>query len=121
MSLKFGPGVRLRSHREFAAAQHRGRRIATRYLTVLVSPNRTGRDRLGIIASRRLGGAIVRNRAKRRIRELFRQQQPQGAAPHSATFDVVVIPRREFLTAPFDVIRADFHLALGRARGGRAS
>jgi ribonuclease P protein component len=82
-------------------------------MTVLGQPNRGPCDRLGIIASRRLGGAVVRNRAKRRLREVFRRQRD---APARVTLDVVVIPRRELLTASFPSVEAEFRAALGRLR-----
>jgi ribonuclease P protein component len=86
-------------------------------MTFLAQPNDASRDRLGIIASRRLGGAVLRNRAKRRIRELFRQRQATPA--DSGTFDVVIIPRREFIDAPFAVLRTELENALRRIRTRR--
>ncbi len=86
-------------------------------MTLLGQPNRGDHDRLGIIASRRLGGAVVRNRAKRRLRELFRRQRSDGAT--AGPLDVVVIPRRELLIAPFPAIEADFRAGLRRLRGLR--
>jgi len=85
--------------------------VATRYLTLLGRPNELGRDRLGIIASRKLGGAVVRNRAKRRIREVFRRA---AAAPAPEGFDLVVIPRRDLVDAPFAALTADFDSARRR-------
>jgi ribonuclease P protein component len=115
MSLRFGSGVRLRTRAQFTVVQDTGRRVATRYVTVLAVPNSLDCDRLGVIASRRLGGAVVRNRAKRRIRELFRQQEPDRAAERQVRpLDLVVIPRREFVDAPFSVIELDFRSALMR-------
>ena len=78
MSSRFRPAVRLTSRVEFRAVQQRGRRVAARYVTLLGRPNDRGCDRLGIIASREVGGAVVRNRAKRRLREMFRHA---GAGP----------------------------------------
>ena len=49
-----------------------------------------------------LGGAVVRNRAKRLTRELFRHQKP------AASLDVIVVPRREFLDAPYPVSKREF-------------
>ena len=54
-----------------------GARAAGRWLVVFGRPT-TGDEpaRLGVTASRRVGGAVVRNRCKRRIRELYRLHQP---------------------------------------------
>ena len=52
--------------------------------------------RLGIAATKKLGGAVVRNRAKRLIREVFRRNK---IAPG---FDVVVVPKRELLDTVWD-------------------
>src|SRR5690606_35848195 len=115
MSQRLGPDVRLRARSEFTLVQKHGRRAAAKYMTVLALPNSLDCDRLGIIASRRLGGAVTRNRAKRRIRALFRQDEPDTVQSRGLTpFDLVIIPRRELVTASFDSLRSDFHAALGR-------
>jgi ribonuclease P protein component len=118
MSQHLGRHVRLRTRAEFSAVQDRGRRVATGYLTVLGLSNARDCDRLGLIASRRLGGAVRRNRAKRRVRELFRVEQPDQPKG-AAGFDFVVIPKREFIEAPFAVLQADFRAAMRRLRGTR--
>lgn len=120
MSFTFGRGVRVRTRDEFAAVKQSGRRVTTRYLTLVACPNAGAADRLGIIASRRLGGAVTRNRAKRRIREIFRRQEPAGAAARGdRPLDVVVIPRREVIDAPIAVLEAEFRAALKRLRVAR--
>jgi ribonuclease P protein component len=104
------------------AVQERGRRVAARYLTMLALPNTLNRHRLGIVASRRLGGAVVRNRVKRRFREVFRHMEP--GSPDAAAkqgLDLVVIARREAAAAPMQQLEADFRAALGRLVAGRRS
>ena len=119
MSLTFGRPVRLRARAEFTVVQETGRRVATPYVTLLGLGNTLDRDRLGIIASRRLGGAVVRNRAKRRLRELFRQTEPDQAAARGARcMDVVAIPRRELIRATHTALQSVFQNALDRLRRG---
>jgi ribonuclease P protein component len=119
MPVRFGPAVRLRSRGQFTAVQQHGRRVAARYLTVLGRPNAVGHDRLGLVASRRLGGAVVRNRAKRRLRELFRRSVT--TAPSGRGWDVEVIGRSGVADAPFSALTADFTTAVRRMRGGRSN
>ena len=115
MTEAFRPSARLRHRGEFMVVQGRGRRVSGRYLTLLGHPNRVGHDRLGIIASKRVGGAVARNRAKRRLREVFRRA-PEAAAP---ALDLVAIARTDLVNAPFTAVAADFQAALGKLRGAR--
>ena len=120
MPARFGSAVRLRSREEFIAVQQHGRRVGSRYATVLARPNSLGRDRLGLVASRRLGDAVVRNRAKRRLREVFRRQQPEsGAALNRSGWDVVIIARAEVATVPFLDLQTDLSAALQRLQTSR--
>jgi len=64
-------------------------------MTLFVTSNGNSHCRLGVAATRKLGSAVVRNRAKRLARELFRRQKPV------AGLDIVLVPRREMLDAPF--------------------
>jgi ribonuclease P protein component len=71
--------------------------------------------RLGIAATRKFGGAVQRNRAKRLIREVFRRNK---IAPG---FDVVVIPRRELLDAGLTAFEAEYRRNVERRLGPRAA
>ena len=66
-----------------------GRRLATHHFVLVFTPGTTGRARLGITVSSRVGDAVTRNRVKRFLRELFRTCfRCQGG-----TNEVVVIAR----------------------------
>ena len=117
MTTRFSSALRLRNRAEYDRVQQGGRRLAARYLVLLARPNNLDHDRLGIIASRRLGNAVVRVRAKRRVRELFRSHEPdvtrqRGLVP----MDLVVIPRRELTAAPFTAVAAEYQAMLSKAR-----
>ena len=74
-SERFTKARRVRRRGEFQRVFDLSVRAKGRYLTVLVAPNEAGTTRLGIVASRKLGDAVRRNRAKRLIRQIFRQTQ----------------------------------------------
>jgi ribonuclease P protein component len=80
---------------------------------VFILANAVGVGRLGIAATRKLGGAVQRNRAKRLIREVFRRNK---IAPG---FDVVVIPKRNLLDASLSDLEADYRTLLERRLRGR--
>lgn len=102
---------RIRRRPEFERIYREGARVHGRFMTLFVMPNGGPAPRLGVAATRRVGMAVERNRAKRLTREVFRRHK------RVAALDVVVVPRREMLDAPFIHVEADFDAAL--ARGSR--
>jgi ribonuclease P protein component len=82
---------RVRKRREYLAIQSRAARVTVDALIFLIAPREPGTPtRLGITASRKIGGAVQRNRAKRLLREAFRtllEELPSA-------IDLVVIVRK---------------------------
>jgi ribonuclease P protein component len=83
---------------DFAAVYRDGRRKSSSQFVVFFRPNAAGRSRFGSSVKKALGGAVVRNRIRRRIREIVRLNLPE--APSG--WDVVIHARAS-------VARADFH------------
>ena len=103
------PARRIRRRGEFQHVFDAGRRAHGRYLTIIAAPAPDGESRLGIVASRKLGGAVVRNRAKRLIRDVFRTCDGLRAAS-----DLVVIPKTAVLQAKAPDVAVDFQSTLKR-------
>lgn len=101
---------RIRRRTEFERIYAAGAKIHGRYMTLFVMMNDANAPRLGVAATRKLGSAVDRNRAKRRARELFRRRKNIGG------LDIVIVPRREMLDAPFANLEAEYHALLARSR-----
>jgi ribonuclease P protein component len=102
---------RIRRRLDFERVYKQGARVHGRFMTLFVLPNGGNLPRFGVAATRKLGSAVSRNRAKRLSREMFRRKRI------AAGLDVVVVPRREMLDAPFATLETDYSAAL--ERGGR--
>ncbi len=75
----------------------------------------SGEARVGFTASRRIGGAVVRNRARRRLKALAARVL---AARAQAGWDYVLIARAEAVTRPWPSLVADLEAALARLERG---
>ncbi|HPW55261.1 MAG TPA: ribonuclease P protein component [Thermoanaerobaculaceae bacterium] len=104
------PDPRLRKRSEFQLVYNRGMRVPGRFVVLFGLAHTGGACRLGITVSRKVGTAVVRNRARRRIRELFRRQ------PATSLFagDVVVNARRACAGVRWSELEQDFTQCLAR-------
>jgi len=114
--MRFRPAEHIRRRADFELAYNTGARVSGRFMTLFARATHEPTARLGIAATRKVGGAVIRNRAKRVVRELFRHHKPD------LTLDIVVVPRREFVDAPYTSLEREFGALLERAStaGGRA-
>lgn len=69
----YGREKRLSRSGEFRRVYSSGRKLRLGSATLFVSANTAGHPRLGVTVTRKVGGAVERNRLKRRVREMFRK------------------------------------------------
>ena len=99
--------VTIKDNRDFRRLYSRGRSAVTPFVVVYCRPNRLGHNRLGVTVSTKLGSAVKRNRARRRLREVFRLAQPELRQG----FDVVLVARARAVDGPYDRLAAAFYRA----------
>ena len=91
MNERLTPFERIRKKSDFARLYREGGRQRGRYFTLVFLGAGPGPSRLAVVASRKVGSAVVRNRVKRRFRELFRRNKELLREP----VDLIVIARPE--------------------------
>ena len=71
---RFPRASRLRQRRDFQRVERSGKRVGGAHFVVFVQPRSGPGRRLGVTVSRKVGGAVTRNRVKRLVREVFRRR-----------------------------------------------
>ena len=94
----------LKKNSDFRRLYAKGKSAANPYMVVYCRRNREGENRLGYTVSAKLGHAVVRNRVRRRLREIYRLNAPrlrQG-------YDLVVVARARAVGAPYRTLDTAF-------------
>ncbi|WP_046904955.1 ribonuclease P protein component [Croceibacterium atlanticum] len=105
----------LQRRADFLAA-NRGLRVARPGFVLLARPNGGRGKRYGITVTKKIGNAVVRNRMKRRFRELLRAALPDEGLPDH---DHVLIGREGGIERDFAKMRGELSFALSRAADGK--
>lgn len=98
------PKERLRRRADYLRCYRTGRRRHGALAILYFVPNELGHPRLGITASRKVGPAVVRQRIKRRIKEVYRRWKDRGKLP---ALDLVVHLKPEARQADFQALKAE--------------
>lgn len=109
----------------YRKAYKNGKRTSTRSISVYVlrdrhaallkkqNPEKKTLNRIGISASKKIGGAVQRNRAKRVIREAYRQIDKETGV--RTGYLIVIVPRTECTVLKMQDVKRDLHYALAKA------
>jgi ribonuclease P protein component len=115
----FSKSARLLKHADFERVYREGRRLTLPDVTVfwMARSVATGAARVGFTVPRALGGAVVRNRIRRRTREAVRLQLAEMASP----VDIVINPRRSAQRAEFTALQQQVSEAFSAIRQGKGA
>ena len=107
--MKFSSALKLNHifRRLYATSGH-----ANSCLVLYARKNRSATNRVGVTVSKKLGGAVVRNRVRRRLREVYRLNETR----FTPGWDIVVVARSRSITADFGKL-TDSYLSLASEAG----
>jgi ribonuclease P protein component len=92
----------LKKNYEFKRLYNKGKNSASQYVAVYCRPNGGSSSRLGITVSGKIGGAVIRNRIRRRLKEIYRTNEHRL----KPGFDIVIAARRKCISASYHEIEA---------------
>ncbi len=101
--MTFPREARLVRRGEFDAVYRAGKRRSSSHFTVFFRANELPQSRFGVSIKKALGGAVVRNRIRRRLREIVRRHRREIPAG----WDIVIHPKSAVAKAPFAALTAD--------------
>ena len=96
--------VTLKKNHEFRRLYQKGASAVDRGMVLYCRRNRLGHNRIGFTVSVKLGHAVVRNRARRRLREVYRL----NAGRLNQGYDLILVARGRTLTEPFSDLNTAF-------------
>ena len=110
--LRLGRASRLAQSRDFARVRQQGERLAQGCLIANWNKLPVGAPpKLGVVTSKKIGGAVERSRARRLLRETFRQHQHEFTQP----VELVLVARNSIAGKKLADVEKDFLAALNRA------
>ena len=111
----------LRNSREFRLVYERGRRYSTPFFNIFVLRTASTEPRLGLTVTKKIGDAVVRNRCKRRLREIVRHYFNERRSGSNADIgiDLVINARSSLPSAEYREVEEAFRRLMDMVLGPR--
>ncbi len=101
---------RIKKKKDFLVLYKKGCRYKSKYFSLIGLSNALTYSRVGVVASRKVGNAVARNRTKRLMRELFRRNKELLAQP----VDLLIVANAEMKEATWVELRESYIQGVGR-------
>ncbi len=110
MAESLAPRERIRKKKDFLVLYKKGYRYKGKYFNLISLPSALPYSRAGVVASRKVGNAVARNRAKRRMRELFRSNKGLFQYP----VDILLVASVALVRAEWSELQEEYFRAVGK-------
>ncbi|MFP4081964.1 MAG: ribonuclease P protein component [Candidatus Aminicenantes bacterium] len=104
MDEKFSPQQRIRKKKDFLFLYRKGKRYRGKYFSLIYLANNLSSSRIAIVASKKVGNAVKRNKIKRWMRELFRRNKNLLNKP----MDIVIIPKKDIADLSWSALQKEY-------------
>lgn len=103
--------AKLKKRIQFVTIANKGRKVVSSGLILQIKDNALDINRIGFTVTKKVGNAVIRNRVRRRLREVVRLGLPSF---EKTGYDFVIIGRKETITRSFKNLQADFDKVLSQ-------
>jgi len=111
MFLMLSRKFRISKKKEYKKIYKNGRRVSGKFIIVFVMRNFSKNSRFGVVTSRKLGNAVKRNRTRRKLRAVIRQNMERM----KNYADVVIVAKKSAVDADFYLLEKDFLFVMRKA------
>jgi len=108
MSEFLSPRERIRKQKDFTLLYRRGSRFRGKYFNLVFLSNDLDFSRMAVVASKKVGNAVTRNKVKRRMRTLFRRNKEL----FDCSWDLVIIIKQKIKYISWHNLRNDYFDAI---------
>ncbi len=108
MDETLSPQERIRKKKDFLSLYKKGNRYRGKYFNLIYLSNDLNFSRMAVIASKKIGNAVRRNRIKRLMRALFRRNKKLLKDP----LDIIFIAKKEIHESSWPMLQRDYFAAI---------
>ncbi|MFQ6069653.1 MAG: ribonuclease P protein component [Candidatus Aminicenantales bacterium] len=117
MKETFPPRERIRKKKDFSLLYREGKHYKGKYFNLVYLPNNLCFSRMAVIVSKKIGKAVIRNKLKRRIRELFRRNKHL----FQENIDILIVVKNGIQELPWPVLHESYVKAIESLWGKKIS
>ncbi len=102
---------RISNSADYNTIYKNGKKVPGRYIIVYILKNDLGYNRYGLVTSKKVGNAVIRNKVKRQLRSIIKVNMPYL----KTSFDIVLVGRYKIGGTPFDLLEKDFTIVMRKS------